>query len=58
MKKIDPSEYMMDGWDQSPSQVSYRRGSLDNKIGMTVLWVYYVLFAGMFIRGLIVFLNR
>ena len=37
---------------------SYKRGSLDKKMGMTVLWTYYVLFAGMFIRGLIVFLNR
>lgn len=58
MEKIDPNEYMMPGWDQAPSEVSYRRGSLDNKVGMTVLWVYYVLFAGMFIRGLVVFLNR
>ena len=23
--------------------MSYRRGSLHNKVGMTILWVYYVL---------------
>ena len=59
MRKIDPSEYMVDGWDDcSYTAAPYKRGSLDNKIGMTVLWTYYDLFAGMFIRGLIVFLNR
>ena len=50
---------MCDGWDSAPWPVSpYKRGSLDNKIGMTVLWTYYVLFAGMFIRSLIIVLNR
>ena len=56
-RKIDPSEYMMDGWDRQ-GEVQYVRGSLHNKIGMTIMWVYYVLFAAMFIRGLILFLNR
>lgn len=56
-RKIDPSEYMMDGWDRQ-GETQYVRGSLHNKIGMTVMWVYYVLFAAMFIRGLILFLNR
>ena len=55
MKKIDPSEYMIDGWDQQ-SYPSYRRGSLHNKIGMTVMWTYYILIVGMVIR-LIVVLN-
>ena len=55
MKKIDPSEYMIDGWDQQ-SAPSYRSGSLHNKIGMTVMWTYYALFVGMVIR-LIVVLN-
>ena len=54
-RKIDPSEYMIDGWDQQ-SDPRYRRGSLHNKIGMTVMWTYYVLFVGMVIR-LIVVLN-
>ena len=60
MRKIDPSEYMVDGWDSTPVGyvTKYKRGSRHNKIGMTIMWTYYVLFAGMFIRGLIVFLNR
>ena len=57
MKKIDPSEYMVDGWDRQ-GEVNYVRGSRHNKIGMTIMWTYYVLFAGLFIRGLIIFLNR
>ena len=57
MRKIDPSEYMVDGWDRQ-GEVNYVRGSRHNKIGMTIMWTYYVLFAGMFIRGLIIFLNR
>ena len=57
MKKIDPSEYMVDGWDRQGTP-NYVRGSRHNKIGMTIMWTYYVLFAGMFIRGLIIFLNR
>ena len=57
MRKIDPSEYMVDGWDRQGTP-DYVRGSRHNKIGMTIMWTYYVLFAGLFIRGLIVFLNR
>jgi len=59
MKKIDPNEYMVSGWDSAPFTVHpYKRGSLHNKIGMWILWTYYILFAAMFIRGLIVFLNK
>ena len=57
MKRIDPSEYMVDGWDRQGTP-TYKRGSLHNKVGMWIMWTYYILFAGMFIRGLIVFLNR
>ena len=57
MRKIDPSEYMVDGWDRQGTP-NYVSGSRHNKIGMTIMWTYYVLLAGMFIRGLIVFLNR
>ena len=57
MKRIDPSEYMVDGWDRQGTP-TYKRGSLHNKVGMWIMWTYYVLFAGMFIRGLILFLNR
>ncbi len=56
-RKIDPSDYMVDGWDRQGTP-TYVRGSLHNKIGMWIMWTYYVLFAGMFIRGLILFLNR
>ncbi len=57
MRKIDPSEYMLDGWDRQ-GEVHYVKGSRYNKMMITGLWIYYVLFAGMFIRGLILFLNQ
>ena len=57
MRKIDPSEYMQDGWDSAPGPVHpYVRGSRHNKIGMTIMWTYYILFVGMVVR-LIVVLN-
>ena len=57
-RKIDPSEYMQDGWDSSPGTVHpYRRGSLHNKVGMTIMWSYYILIIGMIIR-LVVVLNQ
>ena len=56
MNKIDPSEYMVDGWDRQ-GEVRYERGSRHNKIGMTIMWTYYVFFIMMVIR-LIVVLNR
>ena len=49
MRKIDPSEYMVDGWDRQGTP-NYVRGSRHNKIGMTIMWTYYVLFTGMVIR--------
>jgi hypothetical protein len=59
MRKIDPSEYMQKGWDSSPHLAvhPYKRGSRHNKIGMWIMWTYYVLFVTMVIR-LIVVLNR
>ena len=36
----------------------YMRGNMENKISMTILWIYLTTFALMFIRGLILFLNR
>ena len=58
MRKIDPSEYMVgDSWKYSgPPVHPYKRGSLHNKIGMTIMLTYYVFFVGMAIR-LIVVLN-
>ena len=49
MKKIDPSEYMVDGWDRQ-GDVRYVRGSRHNKIGMTIMWTYYVLIIFMVTR--------
>ena len=49
MKKIDPSEYMVDGWDRQGTP-NYVRGSRHNKIGMTIMWTYYVLIIFMVTR--------
>ena len=57
MRKIDPSEYMQKGWDESPVGAHpYVRGSRHNKIGITIMWTYYVVIILMVIR-LIVVLN-
>ena len=57
-KQIDTKEYMQDGWDSGPTGCHpYKRGSRHNKIGMTIMWTYYVFFIMMVIR-LIVVLNR
>ena len=53
-RKIEPSEYMVDGWDRQGTP-SYRRGSLHNKVGMTIMWTYYALFVGMVVRLVLVF---
>ena len=56
-RKIDPSEYMQKGWDSSSYYGHpYQRGSLHNKVGMTIMWTYYIIFTLMLIR-LIVVLN-
>ena len=43
MRKIDPSEYMVDGWDQQGTP-TYKRGSLHNKVGMWIMWtsIFYL----------------
>ena len=45
-RRIDPKEYMQDGWDSSPHLAvhPYKRGSLHNKIGMWIMWIFYVIF--------------
>ena len=55
-RRIDPKEYLQDGWDTSPPLAvhPYKRGSLHNKVGMWIMWTYYVLFTGMVIRLIIV----
>ena len=41
-KQIDTKEYMQDGWDRGPSgSHPYKRGSLHNKIGMWIMWIFY-----------------
>ena len=54
-KRIDPNTYMRSNWN-NPAPVKYRRGNLENKISMTVLWVYLIVFAAMLTRGVILFL--
>ena len=55
MKKIEPKDYMQDGWDRSPLGAHpYVRGSRHNKIGMTIMWTYYLLVIGMVIRLIVV----
>jgi len=50
-RKIDPSEYMQEGWDSSPGAVHpYKRASLHNKVGMWIMWTYYVLIIFMVTR--------
>ena len=51
----DPKEYMQDGWDRSPVGAHpYVRGSRHNKIGMIIMWTYYILIIGMVTRLIIV----
>ena len=41
-KQIDTKEYMQDGWDSGPTGCHpYKRGSLHNKIGMWIMWLFY-----------------
>ncbi len=48
---------MRSNWN-NPAPVRYRRGNIENRISMTILWVYLITFAAMFARGLILFLSR
>ena len=41
-KRIDPKDFMQDGWDRSPVGAHpYKRGSLHNKIGMWIMRIIY-----------------
>jgi len=54
-RKIHTDEYMQKGWDSSPPGAHpYQRGSRHNKIGMWIMWTYYVIFILMVIRLIIV----
>ena len=56
-KRINPNTYMRSGWD-TPAPVRYRRGNLENRISMTLLWIFLIVYTAMFTRGLILFLSR
>jgi len=50
-KRITTDDYMQAGWNDCPSGCHpYKRGSRHNKIGMWIMWTYYVLIVGMVIR--------
>ena len=54
-KEIPTKEYMQDGWDSGPTGCHpYKRGSRHNKIGMIIMWSYYILIIGMVTRLIIV----
>ena len=41
-KEIPTKDYMQDGWDSGPIGCHpYKRGSLHNKIGMWIMWIFY-----------------
>ena len=56
---IKTKDYMVDGWDRSPHLAvhPYKRGSRHNRIGMWIMWSYYVLITGIVLR-LIIVLNQ
>ena len=43
-RKLKTSDYMVDGWDRSPHLAvhPYKRGSRHNKIGMLIMYSFYV----------------
>ena len=43
-KDIPTKEYMQDGWDSGPIGCHpYKRGSRHNKIGMIIMWAFYII---------------
>ena len=43
-KQIPTKDYMQDGWDSGPTGCHpYKRGSRHNKIGMWIMWTFYVI---------------
>ena len=41
-KEIPTKDYMQDGWVSGPIGCHpYKRGSRHNKIGMTIMWIFY-----------------
>ena len=41
-RRLTTSDYMADGWDKCPPGAHpYVRGSLHNKVGMWIMWIFY-----------------
>ena len=55
-KQLKTKDYMVDGWDSSPHLAvhPYKKGSRHNKIGMWIMWSYYILITGMIILLILV----
>ena len=55
-KQLKTKDYMVDGWDSSPHLAvhPYKKGSRHNKIGMWIMWSYYILITGMIVRLVLV----
>ena len=50
-REIPTKDYMQPGWDSGPIGCHpYKRGSRHNKIGMWIMWTYYVIFTAMVVR--------
>ena len=51
-KQLKTTDCMVDGWDRSPHLAvhPYKRGSKHNKVGMWIMWTYYVLITLIVIR--------
>ena len=42
-KELKTTDYMVDGWDRGPIGCHpYKRGSRHNKIGMWIMWLFYI----------------
>ncbi len=54
-REIPTKEYMVDGWDRGPTGCHpYKRGSRHNKIGMTIMWIFYGIVTIQVIHAMIV----
>jgi len=50
-KQLKTTDYMVDGWQRGPIGCHpYQRGSRHNKIGMTIMWSYYIFITLMILR--------
>ncbi len=54
-REVPTKEYMVDGWDRGPTGCHpYKRGSRHNKIGMTIMWIFYGIVTIQVIHAMIV----